>query len=180
MFNNAIHLISLVAILMAVGCQEPTPGDNVDSSESTAATETTTESPSETATKKPHSHSDDDILVWVQSEIEDGEFTVSLGHHGVHFHGGDEIEPAVSISKGEEDVADAVVFNNLIAEDRETILAEERPTVFEPKTEDEPAHYAQGALVIPKNTKKFLIRFRIKFPGVDAESTYDIEQEVSD
>ena len=78
-----------------------------------------------------------------------------------------------------EDVADAVVFNSLIADDGVAVLAEEKPTVFEPKTEDEPAHYAQGALLIPKKAKKYVIRFRIKLPGIDAESAYDIEQEVS-
>lgn len=164
MVNNAFLTLSLFGIVAVAGCQE----------ERTTEVKPTEESES----KKSHSHSEDDILVWVQSDIEDGEFVISLGHHGVHFHGGDEIEPAVTITKNGEDVADAVVFNSLIAEDSETVVAEEKPTVFEPKTDVEPAHYAQGALLIPKDAEKYVIRFRIKLPGIDAESAYDIEQEV--
>ncbi len=46
-------------------------------------------------------------------------------------------------------------------------------------SDEEPAHYAQGRLIIPKETRRFLIRFRIQLPEVDAEQTYDIELEVS-
>ena len=178
MVNNAFLTLSLFGMLVIAGCQEEPSAESANSEvpAKISAADATTETE---ASEKSHTHSEDDILVWVQSDIEDGDFMISLGHHGVHFHGGDEIEPAVTITRDGKDVADAVVFNSLSAEDGQTVLAEEKPTVFEPKTEDEPAHYAQGALLIPKDAKKYVIRFRIKLPGIDAESAYDIEQEIS-
>jgi hypothetical protein len=181
MFTNSLRTLCAILLLATVGCQDDQSAATVESTDP-AATSSDAASPSKSGSKeseKTHQHSEDDVLVWVQRDIEDGDFVISLGHHGVHFHGGDEIEPAVTITKGGQDVPDAVVHNSLIAEDGETVLAEEKPTVFEPKTEHEPAHYAQGALLIPKDTEKFMLRFRIKLPGIDAESAYDIEQEVS-
>jgi hypothetical protein len=101
-----------------------------------------------------YTHGDADKLVWVRSDIEDGEFLISLGHHGEHFHGADEIEPAVSISRGGEDVSKAVVHNSIVVEEGETVLCEEQATVFEPRTDEEPAHYAQGCLTIPKEAAR--------------------------
>ncbi|MDG1896162.1 MAG: hypothetical protein P8J37_14765 [Fuerstiella sp.] len=169
MINNGFQSAFIVAILVAIGCQDgQTPvADTPPAPQNSAAADT------------GHTHGDADKLVWVQSDIEDGEFLISLGHHGEHFHGGDEIEPAVSISKDGEDVSNAVVHNSIVNEDGEAVLCEEQATVFEPKTDEEPAHYAQGGLTIPKETPKFLIRLRIQLPGVDAESTHDITLNVS-
>lgn len=62
---------------------------------------------------------------------------------------GQEVEPAVSITRGSQPVSDAQVFNSLLSADGTTILAEEVATVFEPTTPEEPAHYAQGGLAVP-------------------------------
>lgn len=119
-------------------------------------------------------------LVWVQSDIQEDDFELALGHRGDGFKGGDLIEPAVRIMKGDAEVKDAVVNSSLLAEDGETVLAEEQTSVFAAKTEDEPAHYATGRLKIPEDAKTFLIRFRIKLPDVETESIYDIEREIND
>ncbi len=167
MINKGVQAVSIVLLLGTIGCQDrqAVVVQSNDTQETSAEPE------------QVHTHSDADKLVWVQSDIEAGDFVISLGHHGTHFHGGDEIEPAVSISRGGKDIADAVVHNCLVAEGGETVLCEERETIFEPKTDEEPAHYAQGGLAIPKETRTFLIRFRIQLPEVDAEATYDIEVE---
>lgn len=156
-------------LLAMIGCRDPEAPvvDKVETQDGSAEPDT------------GHSHGDADLLVWAQSDVEEGDFLLSLGHHGKHFHGGDEIEPAVGISRGGKDVADAVVHNSLVSEDGETVLCEEQETIFEPKTDDEPAHYAQGGLVIPEGTSKFLIRFRIQLPDVETESIFDVEREVS-
>lgn len=172
MIQSILYTLMALMMLIIVGCQDP---ENTQTG-SGDATPPTADAPE---ADDKHTHDAADVLTWVQLDIQEGDFTLSLGHHGDHFHGGDTIEPAVKISRGDDDVADAIVHNSLVAEDAETVLAEERPTVFEPMTDDEPAHYAQGALQIPKDAKNFLIRFRIQLPGSDIESMYDIPCELS-
>jgi hypothetical protein len=53
------------------------------------------------------------------------------------------------------------------------VLAKEVATVYEPPTAAEPAHYAQGALAIPKGAKKVFIRFRI-VPVEGDETSIDV------
>lgn len=114
-----------------------------------------------------HSHGDDDALVWEGEPKEHAGLVIKLGHHGKHLHAGEKVEPAVSITRGGEAVADAKVFNALLSADGKE-LAKEVATVYEPATEDEPAHYAQGALAIPRGVSKVVIRFRIVPAGADA------------
>lgn len=120
-----------------------------------------------------HSHGEDDALVWEGDPVEHSGTTILLGHHGKHLHAGEEVEPAVSIVRDGEPISDAKVFNALLSADGETVLAKEVATVFEPTTEEEPAHYAQGGLAIPKDVKKVVIRFRIVLPGEEAK-TFDV------
>ena len=108
-----------------------------------------------------HSHSGDDALVWEGEPRMHAGLEIKLGHHGEHLHAGEEVEPAVSIVRDGKPVADAKVFNALLSSDTKTVLAKEVATVYEPTTAEEPAHYAQGALAIPKDTSKVVIRFRI-------------------
>jgi len=120
-----------------------------------------------------HSHGADDALVWEGKPVDHAGTTILLGHHGKTLHAGEEVEPAVSITRDGKPVTDAKVFNSLVSADGETVLAEEVATVFEPTTEDEPAHYAQGALAIPKDVKKVAIRFRVVLAGEEAK-TFDV------
>ncbi len=126
-----------------------------------------------------HSHGDDDALVWEGDPVEHGGTTILLGHHGKHLHAGQEVEPAVSISRDGQPVSDAKVFNALLSADGETVLAEEVGTVYEPPTDEEPAHYAQGALAIPKDVKQVIIRFRINLHETEPE-TFDVPVTVED
>lgn len=120
-----------------------------------------------------HSHGEDDALVWEgDPEMVDG-LTILLGHHGKQLHAGKEVEPAVSITRDGKPVSNAKVFNSLLSGDGETVLAEEVATIYEPTTDEEPAHYAQGGLAIPKGAKKVIIRFRIEVPGSDS-ATFDV------
>ncbi|MHC4880164.1 MAG: hypothetical protein ACYTGL_27255 [Planctomycetota bacterium] len=120
-----------------------------------------------------HSHGENDALVWEGGPVEHSGTTILLGHHGKHLHAGEEVEPAVSIVRDGKPVSDAKVFNALVSADTQTVLAKEVATVYEPTTEEEPAHYAQGGLAIPKDVKKVVIRFRIVLPGEDAK-TFDV------
>lgn len=124
-----------------------------------------------------HSHGEDDALVWEGKPREHAGLEIKLGHHGKHLHAGEEVEPAVSITRGGQPVSDAKVFNSLLSADGATVLAEEVPTVFEPTTKDEPAHYAQGALSIPKGVKEVVIRFRI-VPADGEAATFDVPIQV--
>ncbi len=115
-----------------------------------------------------HSHGDEDALVWEGEPKQHGDLVILLGHHGKHLHAGEEVEPAVSITIGGVAVSDAKVFNALFSADGKTELAKEVATVYEPTTKEEPAHYAQGALAIPKGATSVVIRFRIVPSGADA------------
>ncbi|MEO1984050.1 MAG: hypothetical protein ABGZ23_24890 [Fuerstiella sp.] len=120
-----------------------------------------------------HSHGEDDALVWEGEPEEHADFVIKLGHHGKHLHAGEEVEPAVSITRDGKAVSDAKVFNALFSEDGKTELAKEVATVYEPTTNEEPAHYAQGGLAIPKGVTKVVLRFRIVPSGADAV-TFDV------
>ncbi len=126
-----------------------------------------------------HEHGDDDKLVWVKKEIPIDQYRVTLGHHGDHFHYGGEIEPAVMITKDGQDIAGAKIQNCLILASDSKVVAEKKDLKFEPKTEQEPAHYAQGNLVIPKDRGKFQIQFTIKLPGETKEHVHAIDFDVA-
>jgi len=125
-----------------------------------------------------HSHGDEDMLVWVDEGVEHEGFVLAIGHHGKYFHADSSIEPAVSITRDDMAVSDAKVFNSLVSADGAEVIGKEVPTVYEPETADEPAHYAQGQLHIPKSVKQFIIRFRIVLPGADTELNHDVTIEV--
>ena len=120
-----------------------------------------------------HSHGPDDALVWEGETREHAGLKIQLGHHGKQLHAGEEVEPAVSIVRDGKPVDDAKVFNALVSADGQTVLAKEVATVYEPTTDDEPAHYAQGALAIPSGVSKVILRFRIVPAGADPV-TFDV------
>ena len=112
-------------------------------------------------------------MVWEGEPREHAGVVIKLGHHGKQLHAGEEVEPAVSITRNGEAVSDARVFNALFSADGQTQLSEEVATVYEPTTAEEPAHYAQGALVIPRYVTSVVIRFRVVPSGADAV-TFDV------
>jgi hypothetical protein len=111
-----------------------------------------------------HAHEHDDRLFWHLQELEHAGFRVDLGQHGEKVHDGHELEPAVGITRDGEPVADAKVFVSLLDADAQNVLVEEVSTVYEPPTADEPAHYAQGKLLVPESIKKAVVRYRIEWP----------------
>ena len=127
------------------------------------------------AANQGHQHAEGDELVWVKKDIEHGGYKITLGHHGKDFHFGDEIEAAAMITKNGKDIGDAVVSNCLLAEGDKKVLVEEKALVFEPETDEEPAHYAQAAMKIPEGAEHFLVQFKIKFPGEETTATFEIE-----
>ena len=122
--------------------------------------------PAEPQTTDEHAHGNNDVLVWaVKQKIVDSDFEIWLGHHGDHFHVGDSIEPAVSITKAGAAFADAKVLNVLVdPNNSERTLGEEVATTFEPRTDAEIAHYAQAELRIPADALRCIVRFRIVIP----------------
>lgn len=120
-----------------------------------------------------HEHAGGDALVWRGEPREHGDLKILLGHHGKHLHAGEAVEPAVSITRDGEPVDDVKVFNALVNADGKTVVAEEVATVFEPTSKEEPAHYAQGALTIPKGVQRVLIRYRIVASDA-VEVTFDV------
>lgn len=119
--------------------------------------------PVEDHAKHGHVHGGDDALVW-RKKLEAHGYQIQLGHHGTDLHAGTKCEPAVSITKNGQDIADARVFNALLGEDGTTELVPENATIYEPATPEEPAHYAQGSLMIPAAIKQVTLRFRIVLP----------------
>lgn len=120
-----------------------------------------------------HSHAGDDALVW-REEVGEPDCRIALGHHGRALRAGHEVEPAVQITCEGRPVADARVFNALLGTDGRTVLAEEVSTVYEPPTDEEPAHYAQGSLQIPAGLRSVVIRYRIVLPEGGGERAFDL------
>lgn len=117
-----------------------------------------------------HDHAGDDALIWKGKPQEHDGLQILLGHHGEHLHAGEAVEPAVSIMRDGKPVSDARVYVSLRSADGRTELAKEVATVFEPTTESEPAHFAQGELTIPKDTNKFVISYRLEIPETEEVS----------
>ena len=87
--------------------------------------------------------------------------TIRLGQHGLVVQSGTELEPAVSIDRDGQPVSDAKVYASLLDGNGGKILAQQQQAIFEPATEEEPAHYAQDFLFVPEDAKKVTIRYRI-------------------
>ena len=164
--------MGFVAGVLVVGCSgsapEP-PGDDASAGGTGGADQAA----------ENHTHDGDDVLFWQREGIEEKGYQIRLGHHGVHVNAGHRLEPAVSISFGGEPVADAKVFNSLIAIDSEQVLATEVAAVYEPPTEAEPAHYAQGEIDVPQDLQRATIRYRIVLPGDAGEVIHDVPVLVS-
>jgi hypothetical protein len=122
-----------------------------------------------------HSHSDADALFWKKENLDFEGVLISLGHHGFHFHAGDTIEPALTATRDGQPVADEVATVSMIASGDETVLIDEKPMVYEPPTDAEPAHYAQAKFTVPPDTAKFRLRFRLKGVGSDKDWSEDID-----
>lgn len=135
-------LVLFVGLAVASGCKEPE-----DSKEG----------------GNGHSHGDDDALIWQRADLEHEGYLISLGHHGEHLHAGDDVEPAVMITKEESPVADAMVFVTLLNAAGENVITEEQATTYEPPTDAEPAHYAQAIVKVPADATEVMLRYRIRF-----------------
>ena len=84
--------------------------------------------PVEDHTKHGHVHAGDDALVW-RKKLEAHGYLIQLGHHGNDLHAGTKCEPAVSVTKDGQDIADARVLNALLGEDGTTELVAEVATI---------------------------------------------------
>ncbi len=123
-----------------------------------------------------HTHEGDDALFWQREGIEHEGYVIKLGHHGLKVYADHDLEPAVSVTRDGEPVTDAKVFNSLVAADRKTVLAAEVATVYEPATDEEEAHFAQGELKVPGDVSRVIIRYRIELPG-GSEYQHDVKVE---
>ena len=107
-----------------------------------------------------HAHVASNVLLWHEDILFEGN-TIRLGQHGLVVQSGMELEPAVSIDRDGRPVSDAKVYASLLDENGKKILAQQQQAIFEPATEEEPAHYAQDFLFVPEDAKKVTIRYRI-------------------
>ena len=127
-----------------------------------------------------HAHTAGDNLVWPLKEaIADTSYEIWFGHHGDHFHGGDMIEPAIAITKDGQPVDSAEVSSGLVDADNADSISGEVAATFEPATDDEIAHYAQGKLTIPNNVKKITIRYRVSLADGPDDITITRDVKVS-
>ena len=109
-----------------------------------------------------HDHGSPNVLLWHEEFAFEG-YALRLGQHGLVVESGTELEPAVSIERDGQAVSDAKISVSLLDADGEKTLAKAEQAIFEPATEEEPAHYAQDFLFVPKNAKKVTIRYQIDF-----------------
>lgn len=107
-----------------------------------------------------HAHGASNVLMWHEDIAFEG-CAVRLGQHGLVVQSGTELEPAVSIERDGQPVTDAKISVSLLDAEGKKTIAEPQRAVFEPATEEEPAHYAQDFLFVPEEAKKVTIRYRI-------------------
>lgn len=149
-------LVCAFLIAITIGC-----GDRVESSKTTAQ-----------STHDGHTHEAGDELVWAKKDIEFEGYMVTLGHHGSHFHGGDSIEPAIMLTKDGKDIGDAKTSCGLLDADGNSIA--QADMLYEPKTDEEPAHYAQGELKFPIEEKPYKIEFTILADGKEFKDSIEV------
>ncbi len=156
--SHLVRLLALVLPLIALSaCGAPNSGNKSSSDDKKG------KGPAAGDKAQPHTHSHDDVLFWQRDGIEHEGALVSLGHHGTHIHGGEEIEPAVSVARDGEPVADAHVSFSLVDAQGSEVAGPEM-AIYEPPTAEEPAHYAQAKLLVPGDVKRITIRYRIELP----------------
>ena len=156
-------LLAALCLLSAAGCTKPAEEPGGEEPAGTPA-----------ASHQGHSHGDDDVLFWQREELEHEGWIISLGHHGAQLNAGHETEPAVMITKDGEPVADAAVFVTLLDAEGADVLVEEQATVFEPTTEEEPAHFAQATLLVPADAEEVTLQYRITLPGAAEEFSMSV------
>ena len=105
--------------------------------------------------------------VWLEEDLEFAGMTIAFGHRGRHVKAGDWLEPIVAITKDGKPLADAMVFNQLVASDDQSTISDEVATVFEPASSGTPACYAQGKLQLPGEVRSVAVRVRIVLPEID-------------
>ena len=154
----ALALLSISSLALMTGCQ----GDK-DTDEKSAKKDS------------DHKHPSDEKLFWPKKDIEYEGYVISLGHHGNHFHKGDELEPAVMVSNEDTEISDASITCQLM--DGEKAIDEPAKMTFEPKTEDKPAHYCEGNLKFPEEEKTYQIHFVVELPNVEDpyEASIDVK-----
>lgn len=164
--KRSILLLTLPVLLLCfqIGC-----GSNTDKKSSDGSTTSeTSKSPKEHG----HDHGGADALHWPKKDLKHESYMVSLGHHGDHWHGGEEIEPAVAISKDGKDFGEAKITCQLM--DGDKAIDSPVEMTFEPKTEKEPAHYAGAKLAFPSEEKKYAVKFEMTLDGKNFSDTVEV------
>ena len=162
--------ILFVGLALTSGCNTSTDKPSADAGADGAATDA--------AAGHGHSHEGDDELIWQRADLEHEGYVISLGHRGKQLFAAHDAEPAVMITKDGEPVADAKVFVTLLDSAGETVITGKQATVFEPTTEEEPAHYAQAEVKLPSDGTEVTLRYQIEFPA-GAEFTKDVVVQMS-
>ena len=81
--------------------------------------------------------------------------------------------PAVAIVKDGADIGEAELTCQLM--DGKYPLETPVKMIFEPKTEEEPAHFAGAKLTFPPKDKTYLVKFEIKIDGTEETFSDTIE-----
>lgn len=164
-FKIFVFAVSLISLSSLTGCGSGGTDNNADNSNATNNTTNTSEN---------GAHAHDDELFWQMPDVEHEGMVLKLGHHGEQLFAAHDVEVAVSIVRDDKPVEDAKVFVTLLDTDGETVVGAEKPTKYEPTTEDEEAHYAQARFEVPAGAKRIVLRYRIEFAGDVAEFTKDV------
>lgn len=152
-------VLLLPALFAMTGCNKPTSDGGSDSGTDIASTDV------------EHGHDHGDELTWVREELESQGYLINLGHHGPHADAGHPVELAATVTKDGEAVSDARVFVATVGDDGS--VGDELSMTFEPKTDHEPAHYAQAEVTPAAGAERMTVRYRIELPNADAEFSQD-------
>jgi hypothetical protein len=111
--------------------------------------------------------------VWLEKGIPHKDVAVDLGYRSDP-EAGVTLEPVAKIVQNGTPVADAMVFNVLVAVDGGDVIGEEMATVYESLSGSNAAIYAQGTLHPPAGAAQCTVRFRIVLPDSQEAWTRDV------
>lgn len=118
----------------------------------------------------------DESVVWVERELSHAGATIAIGYRRDDSESGvPQIEPVVSIDRDGQTLANAMVFNQLLAAgDGETDAdragdpaGDELATVYRQPASAQAAWYAGNTFELPGGAKRCTVRFRVVLPEAE-------------
>jgi hypothetical protein len=116
-------------------------------------------------------------IVWAQTDLDHQGASINLGYRA-RSAADSTIRAVASVVRDDEPVASAMVFVDVVStstdETAASTAAGEKATVYEPATDDSPAHYISEPVSLPAGSKDLALRFRIVLPEAEDDFVHQV------